>query len=88
MAQENKFAIEHHLHRSRALGVFSHLLGLRARKYKSMHNHQQGSGGSMPFLTNVQADVQALLEPLTEDEGPIISSVCFIFFFTLPLFQS
>ncbi|CAA6664133.1 unnamed protein product [Spirodela intermedia] len=74
--EDNTFAIEHHLHRSRALGVFSHLLGLRARKYKSMHGHQQVSGGSMPFLTNVQADVQALLEPLTEDEGPVISSVC------------
>ncbi|CAA7400661.1 unnamed protein product [Spirodela intermedia] len=73
--EDNTFAIEHHLHRSRALGVFSHLLGLRARKYKSMHGHQQVSGGSMPFLTNVQADVQALLEPLTEDEGPVISSV-------------
>uniref|UniRef100_A0A1D1XPJ7 Protein DDB_G0268328 n=3 Tax=Anthurium amnicola TaxID=1678845 RepID=A0A1D1XPJ7_9ARAE len=73
--EENKFGIEHHLHRGRALAAFNHLLGLRALKCKSTHAHRELSGASMPIPTNIQSDVQTLLEPLTLDERPIISSV-------------
>ncbi|XP_008786547.2 uncharacterized protein LOC103704848 [Phoenix dactylifera] len=68
--EENRFGVEHHLHRGRALAAFNHLLGARALNLKSANARQELSG-----QPNIQADVQAILAPLTQSEGSILSSV-------------
>ncbi|ONI01941.1 hypothetical protein PRUPE_6G168600 [Prunus persica] len=65
--EENSLGLEHHLHRGRALAAFNHLLTVRVQKLKSeAQTHGQ---------TNVQADVQTLLGPITESEKSLLSSV-------------
>lgn len=77
--QGNALGLEHHLHRGRALAAFNHFLGLRVQKLKS-----EGKG---QIQANVQADVQTLLEPITESEESLLSSVSFIFYsFSIILF--
>lgn len=59
------------MHRGRALAAFNHLLTVRVQKLKSeAQTHGQ---------TNVQADVQTLLGPITESEKSLLSSVSLSF---------
>lgn len=64
--------MEHHLHRGRALAAFNHILGVRASKLKSAQVHMELSGQA-----NIQTDMQAILAPLTQSEGSLLSSVRF-----------
>lgn len=66
----NGFGLEHHLHRGRALAAFNQLLRARASKLKSANALQELSG-----QPNIQSDVQAILAPLSQSEGSILSSV-------------
>lgn len=68
--QEKGFGVEHHLHRGRPLAAFNHILGVRASKLKSSHVHKEVSRQA-----NIQSDVQAILAPLTQSEGSLLSSV-------------
>ncbi|ONK80835.1 uncharacterized protein A4U43_C01F22320 [Asparagus officinalis] len=68
--EDKGFGVEHHLHRGRALAAFNHILGLRVSKLKSAHT-QRGLSGQ----TNIQSDMQAILAPLSQSEGSLLSSV-------------
>lgn len=63
--------VEHHLHRGRALAAFRHLLVKRASQLKSASARQV-----IPAQSNVQADVQLILAPLSQAERSILLSVC------------
>jgi spatacsin len=63
--------VEHHLHRGRALAAFRHLIAKRASQLKSASARQVISAQS-----NVQADVQLILAPLSQVERSILISVC------------
>lgn len=66
--------VEHHLHRGRALAAFRHLLVKRASQLKSASARQVISAQS-----NVQADVQLILAPLSQAERSILLSVWSMF---------
>ncbi|RLN30060.1 uncharacterized protein C2845_PM05G27470 [Panicum miliaceum] len=65
--QEKDVRVEHHLHRGRALAAFRHLLVKRASQLKSANARQVISAQS-----NVQADVQLILAPLSQAERSIL----------------
>lgn len=77
--QESGLGLEHHLHRGRALAAFNHLLAVRVQKLKMESTHRSPAGSSVPGQTNVQADVQTLLAPLTQSEESLLSSVWSLF---------
>ncbi|KAL6626875.1 hypothetical protein ACP70R_030601 [Stipagrostis hirtigluma subsp. patula] len=68
--EEKDVRVEHHLHRGRALAAFRHLLVKRASQLKSANARQVISAQS-----NVQADVQLMLAPLSQAERSILLSV-------------
>lgn len=72
--QEKDLRVEHHLHRGRALAAFRHLLGKRASQLKSANARQVISTQS-----DVQADVQLILAPLSQTERSVLLSVCSCF---------
>ncbi|XP_020677460.1 uncharacterized protein LOC110096041 isoform X3 [Dendrobium catenatum] len=68
--EEDGSGMEQHLHRSRALAAFNHLLSLRASKLKEATEHQE------PLRqTNIQSDVQAILSSLSLKEWSLLPSV-------------
>ncbi|XP_058186031.1 uncharacterized protein LOC131303262 isoform X4 [Rhododendron vialii] len=73
--EESGLGLEHHLHRGRALAAFNHLLAVRVQKLKMESTHRSPAGSSVPGQTNVQADVQTVLAPLTQSEESLLSSV-------------
>ncbi|XP_044355717.1 uncharacterized protein [Triticum aestivum] len=68
--EEKDLRVEHHLHRGRALAAFRHLLGKRASQLKSANARQVISTQS-----DVQADVQLILAPLSQTERSVLLSV-------------
>ncbi|KQK03052.1 uncharacterized protein LOC100829381 isoform X2 [Brachypodium distachyon] len=68
--EEKDLRVEHHLHRGRALAAFRHLLGKRAAQLKSANARQVISAQS-----DVQADVQLILAPLSQTERSVLLSV-------------
>ncbi|KAK8457117.1 hypothetical protein SEVIR_3G127700v4 [Setaria viridis] len=68
--EEKDVRVEHHLHRGRALAAFRHLLVKRASQLKSASACQV-----IPAQSNVQADVQLILAPLSQAERSILISV-------------
>lgn len=68
--EEKDVRVEHHLHRGRALAAFRHLIAKRASQLKSASARQVISAQS-----NVQADVQLILAPLSQVERSILISV-------------
>ncbi|KAH7860687.1 hypothetical protein Vadar_016791 [Vaccinium darrowii] len=68
--QKGGLGLEHHLHRGRALAAFNHLLAVRVQKLKMESTHRSPEG-----QTNVQADVQTVLAPVTQSEESLLSSV-------------
>ncbi|KAJ1264321.1 hypothetical protein BS78_09G254700 [Paspalum vaginatum] len=68
--EEKDVRVEHHLHRGRALAAFRHLIFKRASQLKSASARQVISSQS-----NVQADVQLILAPLSQAERSILLSV-------------
>ncbi|KAG0546959.1 hypothetical protein BDA96_01G038500 [Sorghum bicolor] len=68
--EEKDVRVEHHLHRGRALAAFRHLIAKRASQLKSASARQVISTQS-----NVQADVQLMLAPLSQAERSILISV-------------
>ncbi|KAG8053146.1 hypothetical protein GUJ93_ZPchr0001g29494 [Zizania palustris] len=68
--EEKDLRVEHHLHRGRALAAFRHLLSKRVSQLKSANAQQVIS-----VQSNVQADVQLILAPLSQTERPILLSV-------------
>ncbi|XAR73263.1 hypothetical protein NMG60_11007174 [Bertholletia excelsa] len=73
--EESGLGLEHHLHRGRALAAFNHLLSVRVQKLKLQDTHMGQPGTSISGQTNVQADVQTLLSPITQSEESLLSSV-------------
>ncbi|KAF5204820.1 Spatacsin [Thalictrum thalictroides] len=73
--EEAGFGVEHHLHRGRALAAFNHLLGVRIKNLRAGNTYQKQSNASVHGKTNVQADVQMLLAPVTQSEESLLSSV-------------
>uniref|UniRef100_A0A453E8L6 Spatacsin C-terminal domain-containing protein n=1 Tax=Aegilops tauschii subsp. strangulata TaxID=200361 RepID=A0A453E8L6_AEGTS len=65
--EEKDLRVEHHLHRGRALAAFRHLLGKRASQLKSANARQVISTQS-----DVQADVQLILAPLSQTERSVL----------------
>lgn len=72
--QKGGLGLEHHLHRGRALAAFNHLLAVRVQKLKMESTHRSPEG-----QTNVQADVQTVLAPVTQSEESLLSSVWSLF---------
>lgn len=68
--EEKDVRVEHHLHRGRALAAFRHLIFKRASQLKSASARQVISSQS-----NVQADVQLILAPLSQPERSVLLSV-------------
>ncbi|WVZ99776.1 hypothetical protein U9M48_045026 [Paspalum notatum var. saurae] len=67
--EEKDVRVEHHLHRGRVLAAFRHLIFKRASQLKSASARQMISSQS-----NVQADVQLILAPLSQAERSILLS--------------
>lgn len=67
--------MECHLHRGRPLAAFKQLLLARTQRLQLAYSRQAPSGVPVRGLTNIQADMQSLLAPLTQDEELLLSSV-------------
>ena len=67
------------MHRGRALAAFNHLLAVRVQKLKLENTNRGQPGTSLHGQTNVQADVQIVLTPITQSEESLLSSVGSLF---------